>query len=54
MKSCTRKKENACSGFFIFLTVAAVTTLTTVAAILTIKEGKRVKEENKLLEYEVW
>jgi hypothetical protein len=36
---------------FIFLTVTVLTTFVVAAVIL---EGRRVKRENKLLEYEVW
>ena len=32
----------------------AVTTVTTIAVAAVILEGRRVKRENELLEYEVW
>jgi len=46
------KKTNGKSfAAFYFLTAVIVTT---AAVLITIKEGRRIKNENELLSYEVW
>jgi hypothetical protein len=50
-KSTCHKKKKKGYPVFYFLAVAA---LTTIAVVVTIKEGNRIKVENELLSYEVW
>lgn len=45
------KKKKNCKAAFYFL---AITAVTTVAVVVTILEGNRIKRENELLAYEVW
>lgn len=45
------KKNNKSSTSLVFL---ASTIIAGAAVYYTIKEGRRIKEENKLLAYEVW
>ncbi len=45
-----KKKSNAGAAFIFFATAVIVA----AAVYVTIQEGRRVKEENKLLAYEVW
>jgi hypothetical protein len=45
-----KKRSNVATAFF-FVTTAVIVA---AAVYVTIQEGKRVKEENKLLAYEVW
>lgn len=47
----SRKTKKVVKNTFIFFTVTVVTTFVVAAVIL---EGRRVKRENKLLEYDVW
>ena len=47
----SKKTKSIVKNTFIFLAVTSVTTFVVAAIIL---EGRRVKRENKLLEYEVW
>lgn len=46
-----KKTKSIVKHTFIFIAVTTVTTFMVAAVIL---EGRRVKRENKLLEYEVW
>jgi hypothetical protein len=46
-----KKKKNKCSNSYYFLAVTAISAL---AVLVTIKEGRRIKKENELLSYEVW
>ena len=51
-KAETKNKKNS-TGLTAILFLA--TTVVVAAAVyVTIKEGRRIKEENKLLAYEVW
>ena len=50
MEKDNKTKGKSCAGFY-FLAGALVPT---VAVIITIKEGRRIKVENELLSYEVW
>ena len=47
----SKKTKSILLNTFIFLSVTIVTTFVVAAVIL---EGRRVKRENDLLEYEVW
>jgi hypothetical protein len=38
-------------GILYFLAIAAVTTM---AVVVTVTEGNRIRRENELLSYEVW
>ena len=51
MESFKQKRKSFCPGILYFI---AFTTATAVGVFFTIKEGRRVKEENELLSYEVW
>ncbi|MCO6497767.1 MAG: hypothetical protein J5I50_08915 [Chitinophagaceae bacterium] len=46
-----KKKDNTARNLFYFVLATAA-----VGALIyfTIKEGKRIKKENELLDYEVW
>jgi hypothetical protein len=50
MEKDKKTKGKSCTAFY-FLAAAIVTT---AAVIITIKEGRRIKNENELLSYEVW
>ena len=50
-KETPNKKKKKSSAAFFFITSAVVVS---AAVYYTIKEGRRIKEENKLLAYEVW
>jgi hypothetical protein len=50
-KSGHPKKKKKSTSTFYFLAFAAITA---VATLYLIKEGKRIKNENELLSYEVW
>ena len=50
-RSTCNKKKKKVYPLFYFL---AMTAITTVAVVATIKEGRRIKAENELLSYEVW
>jgi len=45
-----KKKSTGLTTFFLLTTTVVVA----AAVYVTIKEGRRIKEENKLLAYEVW
>lgn len=45
-----RKNRPGCTAFYFFTTAVVVA----AAVYVTVKEGRRIKEENKLLAYEVW
>ena len=45
-----RKTSTGCTAFYFFTTAVVVA----AAVYVTVKEGRRIKEENKLLAYEVW
>ncbi|MEP7229380.1 MAG: hypothetical protein ABI691_03965 [Ginsengibacter sp.] len=45
------KTKKKAKGALYFVTVATITAL---AFVFIIKEGKRIKMENELLSYEVW
>ena len=45
------KKKNKGSTVFFFLASGLIVG---AAVYATVKEGRRIKEENKLLAYEVW
>ena len=45
-----KKKNSGLTSIFLLATTIVVA----AAVYATIKEGRRVKEENKLLAYEVW
>lgn len=47
----SNKTKRIIQNSFIFFAVTTVTTFVVAAVIL---EGRRVKRENELLEYEVW
>ena len=47
----SQKTKTVVTNTFVFLAVTTITTFMVAAVIL---EGRRVKRENKLLEYEVW
>lgn len=49
-KNKNKKKGKSCSAFYFLGTTVVVA----AAVYATIKEGRRIKEENKLLAYEVW
>ena len=51
ISASSKKIKSIVKNTFIFLTVTTVTTFVVAAVIL---EGRRVKRENELLEYEVW
>jgi hypothetical protein len=50
MERDKKTKGKSCTAFY-FLAAAIVTT---AAVFITIKEGRRIKNENELLSYEVW
>jgi hypothetical protein len=50
-KSNLEKKKTKGRSSLYFL---AVTLVTAAVVVITIKEGHRIREENKLLSYEVW
>lgn len=50
-KETPNKKKKKTSTAFFFITSAVVVS---AAVYYTVKEGRRIKEENKLLAYEVW
>jgi hypothetical protein len=45
------KKKSKSSTVFFFIASALIVG---AAVYVTVKEGRRIKEENKLLAYEVW
>lgn len=47
----SKKTKSILKNTFIFFAMTTVTTFVVAAVIL---EGRRVKRENELLEYEVW
>lgn len=49
-KTPNKKKSNGINAFFFLASALMVG----AAVYATIKEGRRIKEENKLLAYEVW
>lgn len=51
MEPIKQKSKTVCPGIFYFL---AITAMTTIGVLFTIKEGRRIKQENELLAYEVW
>lgn len=51
MESFKQDRKSFCPGILFFL---AFTAATAVGVFYTIKEGRRVKQENELLAYEVW
>ena len=52
MDQCSRvkKQKKVKSAFYFF----AITAVTAAACVIIIKEGRRIKNENELLSYEVW
>jgi hypothetical protein len=50
-KETPNKIKKKSSAAFFFITSAVVVS---AAVYYTVKEGRRIKEENKLLAYEVW
>lgn len=44
-----KKKKGRSALYFL-----AVSVVTAVLVVVTIKEGHRIREENELLSYEVW
>jgi len=50
-KSTCKPGRKKAAGVLYFLAIAAITT---VAVMITITEGNRIKVENELLSYEVW
>ncbi|MEO6949361.1 MAG: hypothetical protein ABI123_07025 [Ginsengibacter sp.] len=51
MESLKQNRKVFCPGIFYFLAITAATTL---GVLFTLKEGRRIKQENELLSYEVW
>ncbi|MDE3184436.1 MAG: hypothetical protein KGM16_13545 [Bacteroidota bacterium] len=49
-KNKNKKNSKGCTPFYFLATTVVVA----AAVYATIKEGRRIKEENKLLAYEVW
>jgi hypothetical protein len=49
-KNKNKKNSKGCTAIYFFATTVVVA----AAVYATIKEGRRIKEENKLLAYEVW
>ncbi len=49
-KNKNKKNSKGCTAFYFLATATVVA----AAVYVTIKEGRRIKEENKLLAYEVW
>ena len=49
-KPKNKKTSTGCTAFYFLATTVVVA----AAVYATIKEGRRIKEENKLLAYEVW
>jgi hypothetical protein len=49
-KTQNKKKSKGATAFFFVASACIVG----AAVYATIKEGRRIKEENKLLAYEVW
>ncbi|MGN6601237.1 MAG: hypothetical protein ACTHK8_02235 [Ginsengibacter sp.] len=51
-KTETKNKKNSSAANAVFFVATAV--IVAAAVYVTIQEGRRVKEENKLLAYDVW
>jgi hypothetical protein len=49
-KNKNKKNSTGCTAIYFLATTVVVA----AAVYATIKEGRRIKEENKLLAYEVW